>query len=113
MDLGRVDIHRMAATLPDLTDPAGADRRPYRGVRTRSVTNRASGASLWDEAKMADRFVAKLGRIADTPIASLLPVGHFGLIAAHVLNVHTEPSRSGAHEHRPVRAHRLHHRRQQ
>jgi len=27
---------------------------------------------------MADWFVAKLGRIADTPIASLLPVGHFG-----------------------------------
>jgi len=75
----------MAATLPDLTDPAGADRSPYRGVRTRSATNRAvkSDASLWDEAKMADWFVAKLGRIADTPIASLLPVDHFGLIAAH------------------------------
>jgi len=81
----------MASTLPDLADPAGADRRPYRGVRRRSATNRAvkSGASLWDEAKMADGFVAKLGRIADTPIASLLPVGHFCLIAAHVLNVHT------------------------
>src|SRR5215831_12255088 len=64
--LGRVDIHRMAATLPDLTDPAGADRRPYRGVRTRSATNRPvkSEASLWDEAKMADWFVGKLGRIA-------------------------------------------------
>jgi len=81
----------MASTLPDLADPAGADRRPYRGVRRRSATNRAvkSGASLWDEAKMADGFVAKLGRIADTPIASLLPVGHFCLIAAHLLNVHT------------------------
>src|SRR5262249_43342491 len=62
---GGATIHGMAATLPDLADPAGADRRPYRWVRTRSATNRAvkSGASLGDEAKMADRFVAKLGRI--------------------------------------------------
>jgi len=84
----------MAATLPDLADPAGVDRRPYRGVRTRSATNRAvkSGASLRDETKMGDRFVAKLGRIAYTPIASLMPVGHFGLSAAHVLNVHTAKS---------------------
>ena len=27
---------------PLLVDPAGADRRPYRGVRTRSATNRAA-----------------------------------------------------------------------
>ena len=38
---------------------------------------------------MADWFVGKLGRIADPPIASLLPVGHFCLIAGHVLSVHT------------------------
>jgi len=77
--LGPINNYRVAATLAILADPAEADRRPYRGVRPRSATNRAakSAASLRVAAKMAGRFVERLDRIADTLIAFLLPAGHF------------------------------------